>query len=88
MIFISGVLLLAADLETYLASTIFWSKMALVGALLVNGAFLVRVERVALAGGDRRMVAYAPSGGAQLVAVVPDNLVGGGAAKRGVICGE
>jgi hypothetical protein len=45
--------LLAADLETYLASRIFWSKMALVGALLVNGAFLVRVERLALSGGGR-----------------------------------
>ena len=50
---ISGVLLLAADLETYLASGIFWTKMSLVGALLVNGAFLVRVERLARSGGGR-----------------------------------
>ena len=45
LLFISGVLLLGADVDTYLASRIFWLKMALIVALLVNGALLVRVER-------------------------------------------
>lgn len=38
----SGVLMLAADLETYLGSVVFWTKMGLVAALLANGYFLRR----------------------------------------------
>jgi len=45
ILFISGVLLLGADVDTYIASRIFWLKMALIAALLVNGALLVRAER-------------------------------------------
>ena len=41
----SGMLLLAANLDTYLPSWIFWTKMALIGALLLNGIALVRAER-------------------------------------------
>jgi hypothetical protein len=40
----SGVLLLAADIETYLPSLIFWGKMAALALLLVNGAWLKRLE--------------------------------------------
>ena len=40
-----GFLLLAADLETYLPSVIFWAKMALIVALLVNGAMIQRADR-------------------------------------------
>ena len=56
-IFLSGVLLAAADLPTYLISRVFWAKMALVAALLVNGAVLVRAERQAAMGpcGLRRL---------------------------------
>ena len=39
---VSGVLLMFADLDAYLASTAFWIKMALVAALVVNGRILVR----------------------------------------------
>ena len=38
-------LLLGADFDTYVASRIFWLKMALIAALLINGALLVRAGR-------------------------------------------
>jgi uncharacterized membrane protein len=44
VVVISGVLLFAADLDAYLASRLFWIKMALVVALMINGAILTRAE--------------------------------------------
>lgn len=41
----SGLLLFGADVETYLYSRIFWLKMGLLVALLINGLVLVRGER-------------------------------------------
>jgi hypothetical protein len=54
VLFASGVLLAAADLETFLASPAFWIKLALVAALVLNGALLMRTERAlrAAAEGD------------------------------------
>ena len=49
-IFISGLLLAVADLPTYLESKVFWTKMVLVAALLVNGTVLVRAERQTVSG--------------------------------------
>lgn len=43
--FLSGLALLAADLETYWGSWIFWLKMGLVALLLANGALMSRTER-------------------------------------------
>ena len=43
--FLSGLLMLAGDLETLLALTVFWVKMALIVALLANGFVMTRVER-------------------------------------------
>jgi hypothetical protein len=40
----SGVLLFAADVATYAPSKLFWIKMAMVAALMINGAILVRVD--------------------------------------------
>jgi hypothetical protein len=44
VLFASGVLLTAADLETYAKSPTFWVKMGLVALLLVNGVVLERTE--------------------------------------------
>src|SRR4051812_13292559 len=41
---VSGVALLAADLETFWGSWIFWIKMALVALLVLNGAAMTRIE--------------------------------------------
>jgi uncharacterized membrane protein len=41
----SGVLLFAADVDTYLSSRLFWIKMGLSVLLIVNGAGLMRAER-------------------------------------------
>src|SRR3954464_6874637 len=53
IILFSGLLLMLADLDAYLQSPAFWTKMALVVALLVNGAVLRRTGRAA-ASGDAR----------------------------------
>lgn len=45
LVVVSGVLLLGADLDTYLHSRIFWLKMALVVLLFGNGSLLVRAGR-------------------------------------------
>jgi hypothetical protein len=44
-IIVSGLLLLAADLETFLYSRIFWTKMTLILLLLANGVALQSAER-------------------------------------------
>lgn len=54
----SGLLMLAANLDTYLMSKVFWTKMLLVIFLLMNGLRLVRAEAAARAG--------APSGWSRL----------------------
>jgi hypothetical protein len=41
---VSGIALLAADLETFWGSWVYWLKMALVLLLLVNGGAMVRLE--------------------------------------------
>ena len=42
---LSGVAMLASDLDTFLPSWVFWLKMGLIVALLGNGAYMTRVER-------------------------------------------
>lgn len=60
LVTVSGALLLAADLDTYLHSRVFWTKMAFVGLLLVNGAVLrIFAERAAVDDGRWRGLAYA-----------------------------
>jgi hypothetical protein len=42
---LSGVLMLAADLDALLGSPVLWLKLGLFGLLLINGAFLQVTER-------------------------------------------
>jgi uncharacterized membrane protein len=54
VLFVTGVLIAAADLETYVASPVFWVKLGLVALLLVNGAVLTRTEARLRADPERR----------------------------------
>ena len=48
VVVLTGLLLMAADLDAFLASRAFWIKMGLVAALALNGAVLVRTsDRIA-----------------------------------------
>jgi hypothetical protein len=44
LLFISGIAMALADLETFLTSPVFWVKLSLVTLLLINGAMLQRTE--------------------------------------------
>jgi hypothetical protein len=51
-VIVSGVLLFAADVDTFLYSKVFWLKMGLMVLLLFNGCVLVRAERRAEQGDE------------------------------------
>jgi uncharacterized membrane protein len=44
LLFVTGVALATADIETFLGSPVFWVKLGLVGLLLLNGLGLARAE--------------------------------------------
>lgn len=54
LVIVSGVLLMCADLDAYLAAPVFWIKMALLALLMANGVLVVR--------GGRRTHAGDPAG--------------------------
>jgi hypothetical protein len=56
---VSGLLLLAADLDTYFGSWIFWVKMGMVALLLANGFLMTRAERVLREKPDPESTAWA-----------------------------
>lgn len=58
-IVVSGLLMAGADVETYLVSPTFWTKMVLVALLLINGAVLARAGRSAEGAGRSRRLAVA-----------------------------
>jgi hypothetical protein len=70
---VSGLLMAGADVETYLASPTFWTKMALVAILLVNGAVLTRAGRTAAFGSRRLAVASVVSAFLWLVIIYVSN---------------
>jgi len=43
---VSGLLMMLADLHTFLPSLLFWAKMILIAALLVNGRVRMRAEHL------------------------------------------
>ena len=45
VLFVSGVALAGADVETFAASPVFWLKLGVVALLLLNGAVLARTEQ-------------------------------------------
>ena len=53
VVVVSGLLLMAADVGAYVSSTAFWIKMALVVALIINGALLIRTGNRIAARGSR-----------------------------------
>jgi hypothetical protein len=59
VIVVSGILMTAADAETFLRSRLYWGKLALVALLLLNGTGLLAAERAATrdpgSGGWRRL---------------------------------
>ncbi len=55
---VTGLLMMLADLDTYLTSVVFWTKMGLIAVLLGNGYVRLRAERVlrnGVAAGWRRL---------------------------------
>jgi hypothetical protein len=70
LIVLSGVAMFAADVETYLVSVTFWTKMALVALLVVNGAALARAGRHGNAPEMRRRLAVASALSAALWLII------------------
>ena len=75
-LFASGFLLLAADVDTYWYSRVFWIKMAMIAVLLGNGARLVAGERQVDRGDDQAWPRLARSAAASLALWLLTTLAG------------
>jgi hypothetical protein len=49
---LTGGLMFAADVKHYLFSAVYWSKMVVIGVMLINGAFIKRLEAPIALGGE------------------------------------
>jgi len=67
LIFASGLLQTLADLDTYLTSAVYWTKLALVAALLANGGVRLRAERAVQRGEAGAWPAYRRTSVASLI---------------------
>lgn len=67
VVLVSGLLQTFADLDTYLTSLVFWSKMALVAVLLANGWIRLRAETAVRQGDQRGWPAYRRTSIASLI---------------------
>lgn len=57
LLFVSGLLLAAADIETFMKSPVFWVKLTLVALLCLNGFILQRTEIALRRHGDSQIIA-------------------------------
>ncbi|HEX4633931.1 MAG TPA: hypothetical protein VH163_08870 [Gemmatimonadales bacterium] len=67
VVLVSGLLQTFADLDTYLTSVVFWSKMTLVAVLLANGWVRLRAEAAVRQGDPGAWPAYRRTSVASLV---------------------
>jgi hypothetical protein len=67
IVLVSGLLQTFADLDTYLTSVVFWSKMILVAVLLANGWVRLRAETAVRQGDPGAWPAYRRTSIASLV---------------------
>ena len=63
----TGLLMTAADTDTFFASRLYWSKLGLVALLLVNGIGLVAAERAFSRGRTRNWLGLGLTSGASLL---------------------
>jgi hypothetical protein len=82
-VIVSGLLLVAADIDTFLYSKLFWTKMALFALLLVNGALLVGAERRAGRGDERAWKRLTTTSAASIVLWFLTTLAGTGLPNMG-----
>lgn len=66
LVIMSGLLLMLADLDTFLTSKVFWLKMGLMVLLLANGLIVTLQERRALSGDSRAWPRLRLAAGASL----------------------
>jgi hypothetical protein len=67
LVVITGLLMTASDLSTFVNSRLYWVKMGLVGLLLLNGTALLACERKAKLGSDAGFVGLAAVSGLSLL---------------------